>query len=536
MDPQTLKNIIEELRRTLPGAMVRKITQPTERLILVNVYVFCRGDEEGREGQDEKEGGKGGKAATLLISADPRYPRMHLSTGKFKNPPRPPRFCALLRSRLQGAIIEEVSTVEGPSGLESQRIAELVLRKGRGRDKDEERFTLIAELIGKSANVILTRDDGTVVDALRRFPKGTTEKGGAIRVVAPGVKLAPLPPVQAGSLRPRKGETFEPAEGETWNRAAERHYLSLIKDAALKEDARAIRRALGTVGKKARRKLRNLLGDKERAEAALGSTKTGELLLTNFKRIEKGMGEIEVEDVFACPPLPLTITLDPKKVPKENVDAYFKRAKKAKTALKLLKVRIPEVERELEFIDGLRFDLERIQGAVEKKAEGSIKEAKGPDVDVTGVTEEVAALREELERAGYLKPGSSERAAKKGPRKEAASPYTKGKTTEGFVLLWGRNARGNDVMLREQAGSGDLWFHAKGVGGSHVLLKPKGSKKPTEKAIVEAARTAARNSRAKASLKVEVIYTDAKYVKKPKGAKAGTVLVGEYKSMVVKTV
>lgn len=471
MGPGLLKHVVEELNAGLKGGVISRIHQPEARTIVLKV--FSRG-----------------RTSSLLISAHPSLPRLHLAAGEFRNPPAPPRLCAFLRSRITGARVEGVTQREG------ERIVEIGLKKGRA--PDEEGFTLVVELTGKSSNIILCDSNGVVLDSLKRFPPETS-----VRAVEPGLPLIPLPP-----LKGEEGK--EPAvsrlEGESWNEAAERHYSALA--AGETEDAlrRRLRRVAAQAEKKAGRKLDNLLGDESRAGEDVAFYRLGELLASNLGKARKGSTEVETDDYTKVPPEKVTIRLDPKLSPKENMERYFKRARKAKVALSLLKERIPKVREELEYIASLLYEIDDAETLADLKA-----------------------VEEELMDGGYIKEvREKERAAK-------AEPVRRFTSSEGFEVLCGKSGAGNDMIVKGYAAKEDIWFHASKVPGSHVLIKVAGRRgELTKKTIEEAASFAAYHSKARAAGKVEVVYTEAKHVRKPPGAKPGMVTISEFKSVVVR--
>jgi predicted ribosome quality control (RQC) complex YloA/Tae2 family protein len=462
MGPELIKNVVKELDELLRSGIIKKVFQPGAR----GVYLmgFVRGRQE-----------------LFLVSTHPKFSRIHLAKTRPESPPTPKRFCAFLRSRITNARIEEITQVEG------ERIVRIGLKKG------PESFTLIAELTGKSSNIILLDEKGTVLDALRYFPLE-----GSVRAVVPGICLEPLPPI-----REAVGEKKEPVvpkeEGLSWNETAELYYSALIQREERDREQYRLRRSIKEVEKRLTRKLENLLGDKKKSEGNLYKSRLGEFLVANFGKLKRGTARIK-------------IPLDRRLGPKENVDGYFKRARKAKTSLKLLKTRIPAVEAELEYIKGLFYEWEAIEG----------------DEDMEGLME---ALFEELIEAGYLKRKTL--TLRKEP--VVAEPVRRQTSSEGLEILSGKSGPGNDLLVKKYAKEGDLWFHAKGLPGSHVLLKA-GRRGPTDRAIEEAAGVAAYYSKGRTSTKVEVIYTDVKNVKKPKGAKPGMVTVKKYNAIVVRPV
>jgi predicted ribosome quality control (RQC) complex YloA/Tae2 family protein len=93
-----------------------------------------------------------------------------------------------------------------------------------------------------------------------------------------------------------------------------------------------------------------------------------------------------------------------------------------------------------------------------------------------------------------------------------------------FKILVGKSAANNDVLTLKIAHKNDLWLHAKGVSGSHVIIKHQ-QKEFSKEVIIYAAQLAAYYSKAKGSVLVPVIYCLKKFVRKPKGANPGQVIV-----------
>lgn len=472
MNPSILKAVVEELDESLRGYLISKVYQIEPDIVILKLF--------GR-----------GKSATLLLSTHPKFSRIHLSTTKFNNPDVPPRFAALLRSRLDGAVIQGITQVDG------ERIVRIELKK---RDVA---YRLVCELTGKSSNIILVGEDDVIVDAVKYFREGESE-----RIVEPGVGLVPLPPYE-GSTEKVFPEDFN-SEAESVNKEAERYYGEKLKAEEFSREATTLRRIVTNARKRGVRKLKNLSADKERAEEAIEKSKLGELLVSNFHKLKRGLEAVEVEDYYLTPPKKLSVTLDPKLSPQENIDRYFKLAKKGKKTLSLLEERVPKVEASIDYLSKI-----------------------GERLTEAEAMEELKEVTAELTARGFIK---KKRAIPKGKGKTLAlSTIERLRTTEGYEMLLGRSAKGNDKLVKEFAKPGDLWFHAKGTAGAHVVLKAKSrATRPSEKAINEAARLAAANSKNATSAKVEVIYTDAKNVRKPKGARAGAVVVEEYRSILVK--
>ncbi len=131
---------------------------------------------------------------------------------------------------------------------------------------------------------------------------------------------------------------------------------------------------------------------------------------------------------------------------------------------------------------------------------------------------DLSGIRQELEKEGYIRERRNAPPAKSV--KNAPVTYT---TTNGFTVLCGRNNLQNEEITFRLSEKGDMWFHAKGVPGSHVLLKAEGRELP-DADMTEAAEIAAFNSDAGRGHQVPVDYTDVRNVKKPGGAKPGFVI------------
>lgn len=472
MGPALLRHIADELKEKLIGGVVSKVHQPDEKNLILKVFA-------------------GGADLRLLISAHPKFSRMHLTERTFANPPGPLRFCAFLRSRITNARITGIEQAEG------ERIVRIELKKRYG--DETESFTLVSELTGKSGNVILLDSAGVIMDALKYFDPEVS-----VRAVVPGLPLVPLPPA------PRAAEEEIPKEENgSWNRAADRYYSALVDTETLTLEVSRVRRAVNEAAKKARKKLLNLEGDEKKAQTEKEYGRLGELIVYNLRAIKRGSAEASVTDYTLDPPAAVAVKLDPRLGPRENAEKYFKRAKKAKVALGLLAERIPLAKDEIEYIDTLVFGLDDI-----------------------ATPDDLAALEEELIEGGYLrkmtvKPDTAP--------EERAEPIRRFTSTEGFEILCGKSGTGNDLLVKKYASNEDLWFHVSGLPGSHVLIKVAGrSSEMTKKTIEEAASLAAWHSKAKNAGKVEVIYAEARHVKKPRGAKPGMVTVREHRSIVVR--
>jgi predicted ribosome quality control (RQC) complex YloA/Tae2 family protein len=251
------------------------------------------------------------------------------------------------------------------------------------------------------------------------------------------------------------------------------------------------------------KKLKDELSSLQEAQAY---KKFGDLILNHLTEIKRGLESIELSDFTTPEHQKVKVALDPSLSPKENALAYYKKYRKAQTGVEKLREIIVQTEKEIKNLEKIVIDLRGKEKPDYKKIEAK------------------------LYSLGLLKSLKPKRKKKKKGR------YTLREfiSADGWKILVGRNNRENDFLTFKIARADDLWFHAQNTPGSHVVLK-KGERKkhPTPKTIQQAASLAAYYSKAKTSKKVSVIYTLAKYVKKPKNAPPGLVKVEKMKSILI---
>ncbi|MBE7021674.1 MAG: fibronectin/fibrinogen-binding protein [Ruminococcaceae bacterium] len=222
----------------------------------------------------------------------------------------------------------------------------------------------------------------------------------------------------------------------------------------------------------------------------------GELITANMYQMEKGLKSIRVQNYFDESLPMVVIPLDETLSPSANAQRYYKKYNKAKTAREELLKQMKLAKEELSYLESVEEALLRAE----------------TDADLSQIGDELAAQ-------GYLRRPKEMRRKKENPAAPAA--FT---TKDGFSILAGRNNRQNDYLTCKLAHGRDLWFHAKNIPGSHVVLCYDPDRPFTEAAITEAAALAAQLSKAREAEKVPVDYTEIKNVKKPAGAKPGFVI------------
>lgn len=187
------------------------------------------------------------------------------------------------------------------------------------------------------------------------------------------------------------------------------------------------------------------------------------------------------------------IKLDKDKDLIENSIKYYKKASSVKKEREKLKKKLPKIESEVENLKEL---IEKTEKEYQiKKLENIIKS----NYKILGhLLEDKSSMNKE-------------------------DKFRKFELQEGYVLYVGKNAKNNDELTMKFAKPNDIWLHARGVGGSHCVIRVPKKDKPSKRIIREAAEIAAYYSQAKNAKVAPVAYTEKKYVRKPKGANAGAV-------------
>lgn len=225
-----------------------------------------------------------------------------------------------------------------------------------------------------------------------------------------------------------------------------------------------------------------------------------DLLSINIYKIEKGMKKISVENIYDNME-EVEISLDEKKSPRENIEAYYKKYKKLKTADEIIKVELPKIEEEMKYIKQI---LETIEIITELN--------------------ELSEIEEELISLGYI------RKSKKNKQKlEKSKPYIF-ETDSGALIYVGKNNLQNENLTLKFANKNDIFFHAQDVPGSHVILRGANL---TEDDYKIAGFLAGYYSYFKNEGYANVDYTEKKHIRKAKGTGLGMVYYDNYKTLFI---
>ena len=225
-----------------------------------------------------------------------------------------------------------------------------------------------------------------------------------------------------------------------------------------------------------------------------------DLLMANLQHWEPGMKSISLPDFET--EKPVIISLNPEKNAVQNAQAIYKKHQKLKRARIAVEPLLAAVQEEIDY-------LEQVEVAL------SVLETYRNTQDL----QTLAEIREELIQQKYLDVPDY-----RSTDKNAAIEFHRYQTPSGFELLIGRNNRQNDQLTFRTANDYDLWFHTLEIPGSHALLRLKPGTVAEETDLQFAADMTAYYSRARHSEQVPVVYTEPKYVYKPKGAKPGMVV------------
>ena len=450
------------------GSVVREIRQPAPDRLVLRTY------------------GRGVGEIDWLLSVHPACPRFLRTFRRGRNPPRPGNFCQWLRTRIAGAA---AGTPE-PAGEQAIALP---------FTKDGERFGLILECNGNESNLLLVDGERRLLIALRH-------------PALPGRKLAPgepyVPPPAVTWLPkdfPLEGWRLagDTAEAE----ALDRRGWEREQGAEFEALQRACLRAARRERKRLQRRVRHQREDLARAREAETVREWGELLKINRNRMRPGQQEIRVTNEFLPGRPEVAIPLDPQASPVENIERLFRRYRKLRGAAPHIEARLGETEAELNRWAALTAEVE---AAADR-----------------------AALEAAYAQAGLPLPvGQAAAGRGNGPSgPESASILTR-ISSDGFRILVGRSKEPNDEVTFRIGNGRDWWFHAQGIPGAHVIVRtPSGGALPP-RTLREAAWLAAYYSPRRAEGKLDIDYTQRKYVRKIKGGEPGQVTYSQNRTVV----
>jgi predicted ribosome quality control (RQC) complex YloA/Tae2 family protein len=429
-----------------------------------------------------------GGPARLVVSAEADLTRVHASTRKpARAAGEPPAFQQLLRRELDGARLSGVAVLPG------DRVVELAFELPGGP------LRIVAELTGRHGNLFLVGGDGIV-------------RASAGRNLSSRRELVPGRPYVAPAPRPEREEAvrFAPVAGARFplSEAIEAHYAALEAERDAAEARRRLRDPVRAAMARSRRALDKLAEEAARVPAAEADRRTADLLKQNLRSLRRGDREATLVEWTAEGPREVKVALDPALPPRENMERYYRRYRRIADSAAQVAARAAEVRARL---DALLALLAAVEAAADPAA--------------------VERLEREARRLGAApRPPPAPRAR----REEPAPPYRTFRTLGDVPVLVGRGAAQNDELTVRVARGNDLWLHARGRAGAHVVVRLEKGRAPDQDTLLDAAHLAAHFSDARGEPQVEVAYTRAKYVRKPRGAAPGAVAYSQDRTLLLR--
>ncbi|MDT7602515.1 MAG: hypothetical protein QOF61_512 [Acidobacteriota bacterium] len=523
MNDQLLAAMVEELATELGGRTLGKVWQLARAALALDF--------------------RPGESRTLFVSVDPGLPRLHLTARKLRELEKqslpPSNFVATLRKHVGGARLRALTKDAG------ERVVRFAF-DSTDAGGAARAYQLVAQLTGRSSNLLLLDADGRVLDTLRP-PRGAGQQIGE----------AYQPPPRNAAERTRDGRaTDEPedkqadaahADAETamlsrdlfalasrgtssstsrgsfpsLSAAVEEHYRRL--EATHEFDARVARlRARLRQEIERRRKLeRNLARDAEAHGDAAEHKRAGDLLLANLSTAVREGSRVRLTDYFAEDAPTVELEIDEHATLQEEAARRFARYTRAKRAAGEIARRRETLRAELASLEARRDELERI--------------VSGRDVDALAAFEssEPRVKRRQQQRdSTHEEPRGAK--SKKKSAVEQATGLRRYRSSDGYEILVGRAAHDNDQLTFKVARSHDLWLHAADYPGSHVVVRAHSrDEEIPHRTLIEAAQLAAYFSQAKHDAKVAVHHTRRKFVSKMKGAAPGLVRLASFRTILV---
>lgn len=486
----------------------------------------------------------------LLISSHPMYARVQLTSLTYPTPEAPNPLTMLFRKLLEGGYIKEIEQID------LDRILKITFAC-HNELGDAIEYILYIEIMGKHSNIILVGKNNKIIDCIKHIsPSMNTERflqPGALYQLPPMVeKLNPftsdfvediqltkiyqgMAPILSKEILYRidQGEDFKEImkqidksqdlyitkindkeyfhvielthlQGITTKYALfdslDLHFNEIDQKERIKQQTSNLLKFIQNEYQKNTTKLKKLKATLEDSENSDDYRIKGDLLYASLHLMQKGMISVEVDNYYDN--TKMKITLNPKLDPKANAQKYYQKYQKAKNSIDVLHQQIELTEKEIDYFDSL----------ITAMSQASYYDA--------------LEIKEELENEGYLK----KKKQRNTIRKKKIPQFQKYLTKDGIEIDIGKNNLQNDYLTFKYAHRYDMWFHAKDMPGSHVIVKAQDLDEYT---IRLAAKIAAYYSKGKNSSSVPVNYTLVKTLKKPTGSKPGKVILDNYKTIYI---
>lgn len=521
-----LHHIVEELRSELVNGRIQKINQPFEQELVLQI----RSNRQSHR---------------LLLSAHPVFGRIQLTQTTFENPAQPSTLIMVLRKYLQGALIESIEQVE------NDRIVEITV-SNKNEIGDHIQATLIIEIMGKHSNILLVdksshkileviKHVGFSQNSYRTLLPGSTyiappsteslnpftikdeklfeilqtqeltaknlqslfqglgrDTANELERILVSEKLSAFRNFFNQETKPCLTETsFSPVPfanqvGEPFANLSDlldTYYKDKAERDRVKQQASELIRRVENELQKNRHKLKKQEKELLATDNAEEFRQKGELLTTFLHQVPNDQDQVILDNYYTNQPI--MIALDKALTPNQNAQRYFKRYQKLKEAVKYLTDLIEETKATILYLESVETVLNQ-----------------------AGL-EEIAEIREELIQTGFIRRRQREKIQKRKKLEQYLA--SDGKT----IIYVGRNNLQNEELTFKMARKEELWFHAKDIPGSHVVIS--GNLDPSDAVKTDAAELAAYFSQGRLSNLVQVDMIEVKKLNKPTGGKPGFV-------------
>ena len=558
-DGIVIANLAHDIKSRLEGGKINKIAQPEKDELLFTI-------KNNRE------------TYRLSISASASLPLIYFTDTNKPSPLTAPNFCMLLRKHIGTGRIVKVSQ----PGLE--RILEFEIEH-LDELGDLQKKRLIVELMGKHSNIIFCKEDGTILDSIKHisaqvssvrevlpgrmyFIPHTVDKADPLTVTEEEfqtlLRSAPMPvqkalyqkltgispligtelchlaslegekpaselsenelthlyrmfslmmeDVKEGRFFPNiiyengapaefasvpltcfEGAGYESRPSSSISSLLETYYAEKSVITRIRQKSVDLRRIVQTALERNYKKYDLQLKQLKDTEKRDRYRVYGELLNAYGYELSGGEKELLCLDYYSGKEV--KIPLDPQLSAQENSQKYYARYNKLKRTCEALETLTAETKQEIDH-------LESISAAL----------------DIAVREEDLVQIKEELMEFGFIK----KRPLGSKKPKITSRPYHY-RSTDGFDIYVGKNNYQNEEVTFKIANGNDWWFHAKGIPGSHVVVRTEGKDLP-DRVFEEAGSLAAWYSKGRSNEKVEIDYIQRKHVKKAAGGAPGFVI------------
>tara|TARA_A100001037_G_scaffold299312_1_gene324646 strand:+ start:42148 stop:43872 length:1725 start_codon:yes stop_codon:yes gene_type:complete len=511
----------------------------------------------------------------LLISADNKLSRLHLTSKKMISVKKKTNFIQNLKKYLEGSLITKIHSGNW------ERIVQISFTT---KSKDQKSYALIIELLGHSNNILLLDGQtGEIIDSMKRQRSSSNlSNNKPFKYILPPLSkkksldeiddiflkrillekkkdnldikqfkdllvknILGISPVFAEIISTNNKDllylleeirnsylssSFSPAiifsENdipknllaygkllkspykyqlfERMNDAAETYFSSQLYDLNLAYKKKKLTSSVLSQIKRKEKTKKQINLDLEKSKAYKKFKKKGDLIISNLGNVSLKSNSFQVIDGNDK----IEIVINPRFSLSENAERFYKKYKKYKRMRSIGKKRFEMVKEEIIYLKTILLDIEE--------------------------TESIGDFSDLENSSEFLKLNYSEEKTKFRRKIEKTKPFFYFKFSEGYEIFAGKNALGNEMILRNLGNKDDLWFHARGMPGSHVLLRAEQKHKKKDyksKMIIQAASIAAYYSKSKENIKIRVSYLPFKNLRRPKGNNFGKVVFRQHKTI-----